>query len=86
MAVEPTAALTPNDEPPKEIQQGNTWVVQSGRWEPFGAAPYSTTSVANNFLTVRHGKQMSDACFADGHVTAVGQDYALNYIYSLPSC
>jgi prepilin-type N-terminal cleavage/methylation domain-containing protein/prepilin-type processing-associated H-X9-DG protein len=83
MAVEPVAALMPGDEAPNEIVQGKTWVVQCGRWEPFGtSAPYTT---ANNFLSVRHGKQMSDACFADGHVQAVGQDYALNYIYSLPS-
>jgi prepilin-type N-terminal cleavage/methylation domain-containing protein/prepilin-type processing-associated H-X9-DG protein len=83
MAVEPTASLTPKDEPPDEIAQGKTWVVQCGRWEPFGTSPPYTT--ANNFLSVRHGKQMSDACFADGHVQAVGQDYALNYMYSLPT-
>jgi prepilin-type processing-associated H-X9-DG protein len=83
MAVEPVAALMPGDEPPNEIAQSKTWVVQCGRWEPFGSnPPYST---ANNFLSVRHGKQVSDACFADGHVQAVGQDYALNYIYSLPT-
>ena len=82
MAVEPVAALRPNDEPDIERALGKNWVVQSGRWEPFGTTPPYTTP--DNFLTIRHGKR-SDACFADGHTEAVGQNYATNYMYSLPS-
>ena len=84
MCVEPVAALAPNpnDEPAIEVSLGKTWVVQCGRWQPFGtAAPYTTPG---NFLSVRHAKR-SDAVFADGHVEAVGQDKATNYIYSLPT-
>jgi prepilin-type processing-associated H-X9-DG protein len=80
MGVEPVAALKPFDEPPIESAQGNTWVAQCGRWQPFGTSPPYTT--ANNFLTIRHSKKYSDAVFADGHVEAVGQNYATNYIYS----
>ncbi|HXT13946.1 MAG TPA: prepilin-type N-terminal cleavage/methylation domain-containing protein [Candidatus Angelobacter sp.] len=81
MCVEPVATLnTKTDEPLLEQQLGKHWVVQCGRWEPFGSsAPYTTP---NNFLSIRHGKQKSDTCFADGHVEAVGQDYAVNYMYS----
>jgi prepilin-type processing-associated H-X9-DG protein len=77
MAVEPVAALKPNDEPP--VEGTSTWVVQCGRWQPFGTSPPYTTP--NNFLSIRHGKK-SDAVFADGHVEAVGQNYATNYVYS----
>jgi prepilin-type N-terminal cleavage/methylation domain-containing protein/prepilin-type processing-associated H-X9-DG protein len=83
MAVEPTASLTPDDEPPVEKAAGSTWVVQSGRWEPFGSNPPYTTP--HNYLTIRHGRKYSDACFADGHVQAVGQDYAIDSRYSLPT-
>jgi len=79
MAVEPVAALNKNDEP--GVEGTATWVVQSGRWEPFGNPPYTTP---HNFLSVRHNKK-SDACFADGHSEAVGQNYATNYMYSLPT-
>jgi prepilin-type N-terminal cleavage/methylation domain-containing protein/prepilin-type processing-associated H-X9-DG protein len=82
MAVEPTASLTPDDEPPVEKAGGGTWVVQSGRWEPFGSSPPYTTP--HNFLTIRHGRKYSDSCFADGHVQAVGQDYATDPRYSEP--
>jgi prepilin-type N-terminal cleavage/methylation domain-containing protein/prepilin-type processing-associated H-X9-DG protein len=81
MAVEPVTTLNPSDEPAVEVAAASTWVVQSGRWEPFNTPPYTTP---HNYLSVRHGKQVSDVCFADGHVQAVGQDYAVNYIYSLP--
>jgi prepilin-type processing-associated H-X9-DG protein len=37
----------------------------------------------HNYLSIRHNKR-SDSCFADGHVEPVGQNYATNYIYSLP--
>ena len=81
MAVEPVAALNKNNDEPA-VEGTTTWVVQSGRWEPFGKDPPYTTP--HNFLTVRHGNR-SDSCFADGHVEPVGQNYATNYIYSLPS-
>ncbi len=79
MGVEPVASLTPTDEPDIERALGSTWVVQCGRWQPFGTDPPYTTP--HNFLTIRHGKR-SDSVFADGHVEAVGQNYATNYIYS----
>ena len=77
MCVEPVASLRPNDEPPIEAAMGKTWVVQCGRWQPFN----SGVTALNNFLTMRHNKR-SDAVFADGHVEAVGQDYATNAVYS----
>ena len=80
MGVEPVAALKPFDEPPVESALGSTWVTQCGRWQPFGTSPPYTTP--NNFLSIRHSKKYSDAVFADGHVEAVGQNYATNYIYS----
>jgi len=83
MAVEPVTTLQPWDEPDVEKAAGSTWVVQSGRWEPFGTSPPYTTP--HNYLSTRHGKKVSDSCFADGHVQAVGQDYAVNYMYSLPT-
>jgi|SRR5665213_614721 len=79
MAVEPVAALNRNDEPAVEAALGSTWVVQCGRWEPFGTDPPYTTP--HNFLSIRH-RNRSNATFADGHVEAVGQNYATNYIYS----
>jgi prepilin-type N-terminal cleavage/methylation domain-containing protein/prepilin-type processing-associated H-X9-DG protein len=85
MCVEPVAALNPqNDEPPAEVAAGATWVVQCGRWQPFGSTP-PYTGTPNNFLSIRHSKKYSDAVFGDGHVEEVGQDKAINYIYSLPS-
>jgi prepilin-type processing-associated H-X9-DG protein len=54
--------------------------VQCGRWQPFNTG----VTAVNNFLTVRHSKK-SDACFADGHVEAVGQNYATNQMYSNPT-
>jgi prepilin-type N-terminal cleavage/methylation domain-containing protein/prepilin-type processing-associated H-X9-DG protein len=80
MGVEPVASLNPNDEPAQEVSLGQTWVVQCGRWQPFGTDPPYTTP--HNFLSVRHGKKKSNAVFGDGHVETVGQDYAINYIYS----
>lgn len=83
MTVEPVAALnTANDEPIQEQQLGQQWVVQCGRWQPFGTSPPYTTP--HNFLSIRH-KKRSDAAFADGHVEAVGQDVAINYVYSQPN-
>jgi len=89
MAVEPVAALNPNtDEPAIEQQLGRTWVVQCGRWEPFGNNPSSmnplTYTGPANFLSIRHDKKFSDACFADGHVESVGQNYGTNSNYSVP--
>jgi prepilin-type N-terminal cleavage/methylation domain-containing protein/prepilin-type processing-associated H-X9-DG protein len=83
LAVEPVAALNlNNDEPGIEPVAKPDWVVQCGRWQPFSAdAPYTTL---DNFLSIRHNKR-SDSCFADGHAQSVGQDYATNYQYSLPS-
>lgn len=79
MAVEPVAALNGIDNPSYDTG----WILQCGRWEPFGTTPpYSPPG--NNFLSLRHGKR-SDSCFADGHTEAVTQNYATNYIYSLPS-
>ncbi len=81
MAVEPVAALNPkSDEPQVEAQAGGTWVVQCGRWEPFGG-DYTTL---NNYLSIRHGKK-SDSAFADGHVEPVGQDKATARMYSDPT-
>jgi prepilin-type N-terminal cleavage/methylation domain-containing protein/prepilin-type processing-associated H-X9-DG protein len=79
MAVEPVAALAANDAP--AIDTG--WIVECGRWEPFGSTP-PYTGTPNNFLSIRHSKR-SNSCFADGHVEAVGQNYATNYMYSLPT-
>ena len=76
MAVEPVAALIASDAPTYDTG----WILQCGRWEPFGTTP-PYTPPGNNFLSFRHNKR-SDSCFADGHVEAVGQNYATNYIYS----
>ena len=78
MAVEPVAALMNGDAPTYDT----TWIMECGRWEPFGnSPPYSPPG--NNYLSMRHNKR-SNSCFADGHAEAVGQNYATNYIYSLP--
>jgi prepilin-type N-terminal cleavage/methylation domain-containing protein/prepilin-type processing-associated H-X9-DG protein len=94
MTVEPVAALNQgNDEPAIEAVSGHSsWVVQCGRWQPFAATPTTTGPLTyssapgnlDNFLSIRHNKK-SDACFADGHAEAVGQNYGTNYQYSLPS-
>jgi len=78
MAVEPVASINSKDAPPPDLNPGK-WVVQTGRWEPFSAG-----GALHNYLTVRHN-QKSDAAFADGHVEAVGQNYATNRLYSDPS-
>jgi len=84
MGVEPVASMSSNDRPPVEATSGNpTWVVQCGRWQPFGTTP-PYNPPGNNFLSIRHGGK-SDAVFADGHTEPVGQNYATNYMYSLPS-
>jgi prepilin-type processing-associated H-X9-DG protein len=80
MAVEPVASITSQGDAPSI---DTTWVVQTGRWQPFGTTPPYTTP--GNYLSIRHGKKNSDSAFGDGHVEAVGQDKAVNYIYSLPS-
>jgi prepilin-type processing-associated H-X9-DG protein len=79
LLAEPVAALTANDEPPIERQMGKTWVVQSGRWEPFNAGQ----TAVNNYMTIRHNNK-ANAGFADGHVAAVGQQYATNLLYLRP--
>ena len=76
LVAEPVAALTANDEPPIERQMGLTWVVQSGRWEPFDTAQ----TTVHNFMSIRHNNK-ANAAFADGHVAAVGQQYATNLLY-----
>jgi prepilin-type processing-associated H-X9-DG protein len=78
MAVEPVASIItgPIDAPPIDT----TWVVQCGRWQPFN----SGITAVNNYLSIRHSKR-SDAVFADGHVEAVGQNYATNQMYSNPT-
>jgi prepilin-type N-terminal cleavage/methylation domain-containing protein len=88
MTVEPVAMLNlKNDEP--AIEPGSpepTWVVLSGRWQPFSlsvALNANATGPLNNFLSIRHGMR-SDATFGDGHVEAVTQLYATNSLYSLP--
>jgi prepilin-type N-terminal cleavage/methylation domain-containing protein/prepilin-type processing-associated H-X9-DG protein len=78
MCVEPVAALTPGDAP--AIDTG--WVVQCGRWEPFGGD--TPGSALNNYLTLRHN-QKSNGGFADGHVQSIDQRYATNMVYSLPT-
>ena len=80
MAVEPVARLIPTDEPPIEKALGSTWVVQCGRFEPFG----SDKVTLNNFLSMRHNKR-SNSTFADGHAEAVGQNYATNIVYLDPT-
>jgi prepilin-type N-terminal cleavage/methylation domain-containing protein/prepilin-type processing-associated H-X9-DG protein len=83
MGVEPVAAMhANNDEPAIQVALGTAWVVQCGRWEPFGTDPPYTTP--HNFLSIRHNKR-SDSVFADGHVEPVGQDKATNYVWSLPT-
>jgi prepilin-type N-terminal cleavage/methylation domain-containing protein/prepilin-type processing-associated H-X9-DG protein len=79
LLAEPVAALTPNDEPPIERQLGLTWVVESGRWEPF--KPDLVT--LDNFMSIRHNNK-ANAAFADSHVAAVGQQYATNLLYLNP--
>ena len=76
LLAEPVAALTANDEPAIERQLGKTWVVQCGRWEPFN----SGLTALNNFMSIRHNNK-ANAAFADGHVAAVGQQYATNLLY-----
>ena len=80
MAVEPVGSLKPNDAPDIERANGSTWVTQCGRWQAFNTA----ITAPNNYLSIRHNKR-SDACFADGHVEAVGQNYATNQMYSNPT-
>jgi len=82
--VEPVASESAGDMPPIEKTLGSTWLVQTGRWECFNPGPPYPGSGTHNFLTIRHNNN-SDASFADGHVQPVGQDYATNYIYSLPT-
>jgi prepilin-type N-terminal cleavage/methylation domain-containing protein/prepilin-type processing-associated H-X9-DG protein len=79
LLAEPVAALTANDEPPIERQLGQTWVVQSGRWEPFDTAQ----TTVHNFMSIRHNNK-ANAAFADSHVAAVGQQYATNLLYLNP--
>jgi prepilin-type N-terminal cleavage/methylation domain-containing protein/prepilin-type processing-associated H-X9-DG protein len=79
MAVEPVAALNASDAPTYDTG----WILQCGRWEPFGTTP-PYTPPGNNFLSMRHNKR-SNSCFADGHAEPVGQNYATNYIYSMPT-
>jgi len=76
LLAEPVAALTANDEPPIERQMGKTWVVQCGRWEVFNTGQ----TALNNFMSIRHNNK-ANAAFADGHVMAVGQQYATNLLY-----
>lgn len=78
MTVEPVASITASDAPAIDLNPG-TWVVQSGRWEPFTAG-----GTVHNYLTVRHSKK-SNATFADGHVEAVDQAKAINQAYSNPT-
>ena len=80
MCVEPVAWISANDAPAIDLNPPK-WVVQSGRWEPFGSNPPYTTP--HNYLSVRHSKK-SDSCFGDGHVEPVGQDKATDYTWSLP--
>jgi prepilin-type N-terminal cleavage/methylation domain-containing protein/prepilin-type processing-associated H-X9-DG protein len=79
MAVEPVAAIVAGDAPSYDT----AWIMQCGRWEPFGSTPpYSPPG--NNFLSLRHNKK-SNSCFGDGHTEAVGQNYGTNYVYSQPT-
>ena len=80
MIVEPTASLTPNDEPAGQKALGSEWVVQCGRWEPYD----TTGTVLNNFLTVRHSMK-ADVTYADGHATAVPWQIATNILYLKPN-
>ena len=81
MAEEPTTTLKPWDEPPVQVAAASTWVVQSGRWEPFSPGNLTTP---HNYLSIRHGKK-GDVCFADGHAQSVGQEIATDYRNSLPT-
>jgi len=85
MAVEPVGEINPKDAPAIDMPpvKATPWVTQCGRWEPFGSTAASYTAAPANYLSIRHAKK-SDSCFADGHVEAVGQDKATNYVYSLP--
>jgi prepilin-type N-terminal cleavage/methylation domain-containing protein/prepilin-type processing-associated H-X9-DG protein len=84
MTVEPVASESASDAPPLEKAMGLTWLAETGRWECFASGPPYPGSVCHNFLTIRHNNK-SDAAFADGHVQAIDQGYATNYIYSLMS-
>jgi prepilin-type N-terminal cleavage/methylation domain-containing protein/prepilin-type processing-associated H-X9-DG protein len=84
MTVEPVASESAADAPPIEKAMGSTWLCVTGRWQAFTPGPPYPGSDAHNFLTIRHNNN-SDAAFADGHVQAIGQNYATNYIYSLMS-
>jgi prepilin-type N-terminal cleavage/methylation domain-containing protein/prepilin-type processing-associated H-X9-DG protein len=79
LIAEPTAALTPNDEPAGQLALGSTWVVQCGRWEPYNSAG----TALNNFMTVRHNLK-GDVAYADGHVTSVPWTIATNVLYLKP--
>jgi prepilin-type N-terminal cleavage/methylation domain-containing protein/prepilin-type processing-associated H-X9-DG protein len=66
MLAEPVVLLKPTDEPPIEVSDGNTWVLECGRFQPLN----TPTGGDNNYLSIRHGGK-SDATFADGHVAPV---------------
>ncbi len=85
MVAEPVASLNlQNDEPAVEPPSPKpTWVVETGRWQPFSkaftlAAP---NAPLDNFLSIRHNKR-SDAGFPDGHAESVTQLSGTNYQYS----
>jgi prepilin-type N-terminal cleavage/methylation domain-containing protein/prepilin-type processing-associated H-X9-DG protein len=80
MLAEPVAALKPNDEPPVEIALAGTWVVQTGRWEPFSSL---TTTTPHNFMSIRHNKR-ANASFVDGHSETVDQRTATNNVAMIP--
>ena len=72
MIAEGVARMLPNDSPP-----GNTKIVQTGRWQPFGT---SLTSL-NNYLTLRHNGK-ANVTFADGHAQNVPWQFGTNMVNS----
>jgi prepilin-type processing-associated H-X9-DG protein len=77
LLAEPVAAE--NERPPIEVQNGSTWLVETGRWEPWNG---SQTRL-NNYLTIRHN-QKADVTFADGHAAPVTWQTGTNFLYLMP--
>jgi prepilin-type N-terminal cleavage/methylation domain-containing protein/prepilin-type processing-associated H-X9-DG protein len=78
LIAEPVAAE--NERPPVEVQMGSTWLVQCGRWEPYGGS-----GGLNNFLSIRHNGKGADVCYADGHASYILWQTSTNLLYLIPT-
>jgi prepilin-type N-terminal cleavage/methylation domain-containing protein/prepilin-type processing-associated H-X9-DG protein len=77
LIAEPVAAE--NERPPIEVSLGLTWLVQCGRWEPYG-----DSMTLNNFLTIRHEGKGGNVCYADGHAAYITWQVSTNLLYLEP--